>query len=102
MNALGLTNYGKLTDVKATSANISAAAWQSIQLLYAGVITILFPANPADGDYLELKIMNGLATNIVNPNGKSINGVAVNMTLNAVAGRVGFQYSTTTGDWRIL
>ena len=99
---LGLTKYATWSDVKATTAAISPAAFQSVQLLYAGAITATLPGTPADGDLIEFKVMNGLATNVVNPNGKSINGTGGNMTINITAGSFALQYTTNTGDWRIV
>ena len=54
------------------------------------------------GDLIEFKVMNGLATNVINPNGKNINGVSGNMTINISAGSFALQYTSNTGDWRIV
>lgn len=99
---LGLTGYALIKDVKATTATYSASAWDSISLLYAGAITVPLPATPSDGDTIFFKVMNGLATNRVDPNGNNINGTSGNMTINISAGSFGLQYTTNTGDWRIV
>ena len=99
---LGLGSYAIITDVDVVAASLAASAWQSLRLLYAGVITITLPATPAGGDTIYFKVMNGLATNVVNPNGKNINGVAGNMTINIIAGSFGLQYVSSFGDWRIV
>ena len=101
-SSLGLTKYATLADVKATAATTSPSAFQAVQLLYAGAITVTLPASPADGDLIEFKVMNGLATNVINPSGKNINGTAGNMTINITAGSFALQYTANTGDWRIV
>lgn len=99
---LGLGRYATIQDVDVTTASRAALASQSLNLLYAGTITVTLPSSPANGDVVFFKVMNGLATNVVNPNGKSINGTAGNMTINIIAGGFGLQYSSVTGDWRTV
>jgi hypothetical protein len=86
--------------VTVTGTTASASANGDYLLTNVAATTVTLPAAPADGDTIMVSVGNGLTTNVVNPNGKNINGEAGNMTINYRYGSVLLRYSATLGDWR--
>jgi hypothetical protein len=86
--------------VTVTGTTVSASANGDYLLTNVAATTVTLPAAPADGATIMVTVGNGLATNVVNPNGKNINGEAGNMTINYRYGSVLLRYSSTLGDWR--
>lgn len=64
-----------------------------------GSATVTLPASPADGDWVELMVhVTGV---VVNRNGKTIMGLAENMTIDVAPLWVCLVYMSASGDWRI-
>ena len=61
--------------------------------------TLIAPSDPQDGAFLIISIHNGLITNVFNPNGKTIHGVAENLVLDV--NRVYF-LRYINGTWNLL
>lgn len=86
--------------ITVTGTTAAATANADYLLTNAAATTVTLPASPTDGDPVWVTIGNGRADNVINPNGKDINGVAGSMTLNRLYGSVLLRYSATLGDWR--
>jgi hypothetical protein len=67
----------------------------------AGVTTVTLPASPSTGDQICIDNNTGRFDLIVARNGKSIQGVAEDMTFNA-QGSIEFRYIDGTNMWRIF
>jgi len=64
-----------------------------------GSVTVTLPASPLDGDWVELMVhVSGV---VVNRNGKTIMGLAENMTIDTAPLWVCLVYMSVSGDWRI-
>jgi hypothetical protein len=64
-----------------------------------GSVTVTLPASPQDGDWVELMVH--VAGVVVNRNGKTIMGLAENMTIDVAPLWVRLVYMSASGDWRI-
>ncbi len=62
--------------------------------------TITLPAEPDEGDTVWVTVANALTTNVIARNGKTIMGVAENMTIDAGTATVQLRY--VNNDWKIL
>jgi hypothetical protein len=75
---------GGLPTVTVTSSTaITAAANFHYVLTAATAATVTLPASPTISDTIYVTVANGLTTNVISRNGKNIQGLAENMTLNA-------------------
>lgn len=63
-------------------------------------LTVTLPASPADGDWIEL-VGSGITGTVVNRNGKSIMGLAENMTIDVPNFAIRLVYISSAGDWMI-
>lgn len=67
-----------------------------------GAITLLFPASPANGDYIGIADVGNNATvnNItINRNGKTIDGAASNFIIDVSGGKVDFVFDAVGNTW---
>ncbi len=87
-----------VTIVSTTSQ--TALAGNEYVLTNVAATTVTLPASPNVGDKVIVKPANGLATNIVNPNGATIEGVSGNMTIDNAYAVVNLQY--LNGSWRLV
>jgi hypothetical protein len=62
--------------------------------------TVTLPAAPAAGDTVRVTVANGLRTNVIARNGKTIMGSATDMTLDAEYAAIALQFVNST--WRII
>ena len=85
-----------------TGTSVTAAANTHYVLTNGSATTVTLPASPADGDIIWITVANALTTNIIARNGKSINGVAENMTIDNAYATVQLRYIDSTRMWRIL
>jgi hypothetical protein len=75
---------GGLPTVTVTASTaITAAANFHYVLTAATAATVTLPASPTISDTIYVTVANGLTTNVISRNGKNIQGLAENMTLNA-------------------
>jgi len=86
------------TNVSTTSQ--SAVAGVAYQLTNVAATTVTLPATPAANDKILVKATNGLTSNIINPNGNTIEGVAGNMTIDVPGFPVRLQY--VNSSWRLV
>lgn len=78
----------------------TAVAGYQYTLTNGAVTTVTLPASPVVGDKVIVKVANGLETNVVNPNGATIEGVSGNMTIDNAYAVVNLQYLNSS--WRLV
>lgn len=89
-----------LTVVSGTTQ--TAVAGNHYVLTNVAATTVTLPASPAGGDApIGVTIANGIATNVIARNAKSIEGLAEDMTLNVKAGTFWLRYVDNTQMWRL-
>lgn len=102
---LGLGNIvitGAPTLSVETGTAVTAVANTQHVLTNVAATTVTLNASPAAGDIIAVTIANGLNTNIINRNGKSIEGLAEDLTLNVTAGTIWLRYVDATRMWRLF
>lgn len=90
-----LTNF--IVSETATGKTISS--WDYV-IVTAATQTITLPASPANGDMVGISVGDFTDT-VVGRNGKTISGVAEDLTIDVANTGVMLIYSSTSGDWRI-
>jgi len=91
---------GGLPTVTVTSSTtISAVISTHYVLTAATAATVTLPASPTISDTIYVTVANGLTTNSVARNGKNIQGLAEDLTLNATYASVQLRYSDATEGW---
>lgn len=83
-----------------SSTSQTAVAGYEYVLTNVALTTVTLPASPAVGDKVIVKPCNGLATNVINPNGETIEDVAGNMTIDNAFAVVNLQYLNSS--WRLV
>lgn len=81
------------------STSISAAVNVHYVLTAATAATVTLPASPTISDTIYVTVANGLTTNVVARNGKNIQSLAEDLTLNASYASVQLRYSDATRGW---
>lgn len=69
----------------------------------AGIVPpqrLVFPASPANNAYVSVQIANGIETNVVHPNGSTLEGTTGPALIDFTTGSVDFQY--LNGTWRAV
>lgn len=89
---------GALQTVSGTS--VTAVAGSHYILSNVAATTVTLPAAPAEGDAVWVTAVNGLGTNVAARNGKTIMGLAEDLTIDIPNKAVSLRYINTT--WRIL
>lgn len=84
------------------STSISAAAGNHYVLTAATTATVTLPASPTISDTVWITVANGLTTNVVARNGKNIQGIAEDMTLNAPYAAAQMRFSDNTEGWILI
>lgn len=91
---------GGLPTVTVTASTaITAAVNFHYVLTAATAATVTLPASPTISDTIYVTVANGLTTNVVARNGKNIQGLAEDLTLNATYASVQLRYSDATEGW---
>lgn len=102
-NATGsitIASSGGLPTVTVTASTaITAAVNFHYVLTAATAATVTLPASPTISDTIYVTVANGLVTNVVARNGKNIQGIAEDLTLNATYASVQLRYSDATEGW---
>jgi len=94
------TSGGGLPAVTVTASTaITAAVNFHYVLTAATTATVTLPASPTISDTIYVTVANGLVTNVVARNGKNIQGLAEDLTLNATYASVQLRYSDATEGW---
>lgn len=79
----------------------TASAFKHYVLTNAAASTLTLPAAPADGDVVSVTVGNARLDNIVARNGKSIEGVAEDMTIDVTV-TLTLKYISATLMWRLV
>lgn len=79
-----------------------ASAGQGYAIITNAATEIILNATPTTGDLVSVKVCNGLLTNSINPNGKTIEGVAENIILDNAIANVTLRYFGDTLQWRLI
>jgi hypothetical protein len=91
---------GGLPEVVVTASTaITAAVNFHYVLTAATAATVTLPASPTISDTIYVTVSNGLTSNVVARNGKNIQGIAEDLTLNATYASVQLRYSDATEGW---
>lgn len=82
-----------------TGTSTTAAAFERLYLTNGSLTAVTLPASPNDGDEIVVIPKNGLFTNQVLRNGKTINGVADDFALDSLYFAYRFVYRAAGNDW---
>jgi hypothetical protein len=85
-----------------TGTTQSASANVHYVLTNASATTVTLPGSPSAGDFIWITVANELTTNVVARNGKPIQGIAEDMTLNAKYASVQLRFVNDTEGWVIV
>lgn len=83
-----------------TGTTQAATANYHYVLTNVAATTVTLPASPTAGDIIWVTVANSLTTNVINPNGKTINGASGNMTIDNAYVTVRLRYCDGTSQWR--
>jgi hypothetical protein len=83
----------------ADTTTISAVAGNHYVLTAASATTVILPASPTISDTVWITAANGLITNVVARNGKKINEVAEDMTIDSAYAGIQLRFSNDTKGW---
>lgn len=81
------------------STAITAAVSTHYVLTAATAATVTLPASPTISDTIYVTVANSLTTNVVARNGKNIEALAEDLTLNSPNASVQLRYSDATQGW---
>lgn len=84
------------------TTTISAAAGNHYVLTAASATTVTLPASPTISDTVWITVANDLTTNVVARNGKNIQGIAEDMTLNSTYAAAQLRFSDNTEGWILI
>ena len=91
---------GGLPTVTVTASTaITAAANFHYILTAATAATVTLPASPTISDTIYVTVANGLTTNVVARNGKPIQGLSEDMTLNSAYASAQLRFTDNTEGW---
>ena len=79
-----------------------AAAGVQYALTNAAATTVTLPVAPTAGDLVCVLVCNGRTDNVIARNGKSIQGLAEDMTIDSANGSVWLRYINDTIMWRLI
>jgi hypothetical protein len=85
-----------------TGTTQSAAAGTHYILTNGSATTVTLPASPTAGDLIWITVANGLTTNVVARNGKPIQGIAEDMTLNSAYASAQMRFVDNTEGWVLV
>lgn len=98
--SITITNTGGLPTMNiVTGTTQSAAAGNQYVLTNASATTVTLPGSPSAGDAVWVTVANGLTTNVIARNGKPIQGIAEDMTLNAPYASAQLRFVDNTEGW---
>jgi hypothetical protein len=81
------------------STAISASAGLHYILTAGSAATVTLPASPTISDTIYVTVANSLTTNVIARNGKPIQGIAEDMTLNAPYASAQLRFTDNTEGW---
>ena len=82
-----------------SSTAISATAGFHYVLTAGSAATVTLPGSPSSGDTIYVTVANSLTTNVIARNGKNIQGIAEDMTLNAPYASAQLRFTDNTEGW---
>jgi hypothetical protein len=82
-----------------SSTAISASAGFHYVLTAGSAATVTLPASPTISDTIYVTVANSLTTNVIARNGKNIQGIAEDMTLNAPYASAQLRFTDNTEGW---
>lgn len=91
---------GQLTPEIVTTTSATAVNGVIYLITNAAVTTISLPSSPAVGDTVQVKVANGLVTNVINPGANTIEGTAGTMTLDAMYAAPTLRFINSS--WRLV
>ena len=98
--SITLSSAGGLPTVTVTASTaISASAGFHYVLTAGTTATVTLPGSPSSGDTIYVTVANGLTTNVVARNGKNIQGIAEDMTLDAPYASAQLRFTDNTEGW---
>jgi len=77
----------------------TAVANNHYVLTNAATTTLTLPAAPSAGDVVWVTVANGLSTNVIARNGKKINELAEDMTINTAYAGIQLRFTGDTEGW---
>ena len=97
------TGIAGLPPVTVTASTaITAVAGNHYVLTAATTATVTLPASPTISDTVWITVANSLVTNVVARNGKNIQGIAEDMTLNDPYAAAQLRFSDNTEGWILI
>lgn len=81
---------------------ITAAAGINYVLTAASATTVTLPASPTISDTIYVTVSNSLTTNVVARNGKPIQGIAEDLTLNSTYASAQLRFTNDTKGWVLV
>jgi hypothetical protein len=91
---------GGLPTINVTSStSISALAGNHYVFTAPSLTTLTLPASPTVGDVVWVTTANGLTTNVIARNGKNINELAEDMTIDSAYAGIQLRFSGDTKGW---
>jgi hypothetical protein len=85
-----------------SSTAITAAAGINYVLTGASAVTVTLPASPTISDTIYVTVANSLTTNVIARNGKPIQGIAEDMTLNSRYASAQLRFTDNTVGWVLV
>jgi hypothetical protein len=82
-----------------SSTAISASAGFHYVLTAGSAATVTLPGSPSSGDTIYVTVANSLTTNVIARNGKNIQGIAEDMTLDAPYASAQLRFTDNTEGW---
>jgi hypothetical protein len=83
----------------ANTVTVSAVAGNHYVLTAASLTTVTLPASPTISDTVYVTVANGLSTNVVARNGKPIQGLSEDLTLNSQYASAQLRFTDNTEGW---
>lgn len=100
--SISLSAAGLPAVVVTSSTSISAAANNHYVLTSATAATVTLPASPTLSDTIYVTVGNGLTTNVIARNGKNIQGLAEDMTLNSTYASAQLRFTNDATEGWVL
>ena len=88
--------------VVSSTTTISAVAGNHYVLTAASLTTVTLPASPTISDTIYVTVGNGLTTNVISRNGKNIQGLAEDMTLNSAYASAQLRFTNDATEGWVL
>lgn len=91
-----------LNTVAVTGTSQAAVTSNLYVLQNAAATTVTLPASPVAGSVVAVLVANGRIDNVIARNGKQIQGLAEDLTLDNASASVLLRYVDATSQWRLV